>query len=111
MGDSIQQKYSALEDQIQNYKQNDSKLNSALLECNGNLQKAQEKITNLKKDKERLQAMAESAKGNMSDLQNEQRRQIQMLEMQILEGGDELKKIKRELSTAKAELDAVQKNA
>ena len=109
--DALREKYTALESEVQSYKENDATLTSALAECKANLTKAQEKITSLMKDKESLHAMAESAKGNISELQSERRRQMQYLENENLQLGDELKRTKKQLSEAKSELGMIQKNA
>ena len=108
--DSLKEKYSLLEMEVQTYEENDTKLTSALSECKANLKRATEKIAQLMTDKESLKAMAESAKGNISELQAERRRQMQYLENENLQLGDELKRTKKELSQAKSELDVVQKD-
>ena len=109
--DSLHEKYSALERQLKSYEDDDTMLTSALAECKANLKKAQEKISALMKDNESLKSMAESAKGNISELQSERRRQMQYLENENLQLGDELKRAKRELAAAKSAVDAFQKDA
>ena len=79
--DSLREKFSALESQVQSYEEKDAKLTDSL-------KKAQEKVASLMKEKESLQTMAESAKGNMSELQSERRRQMQYLENENLQLGD-----------------------
>jgi chromosome segregation ATPase len=109
--DSLQEKYSALERQLKSYEDNDTKLASALAECKANLNKAQEQISALIKDNKSLKSMAESAKGNFSELQSERRRQMQYLENENLQLGDELKRARRELAEAKSAVDSFQKDA
>lgn len=65
----------------------------------------------LTKDNELLKSMAESAKGNISELQNERRRQMQYLEHENLQLGDELKRAKNELAEAKFTVTAFQNDA
>ena len=109
--DDLRKKYTLLEQEVQGYEENDTKLTAALAEAKANLKKAQEKISLLMKDKESLKAMAESAKGNVSELQSERRRQMQYLENENLQLGDELKRTKKELSSAKSELDVIRKGS
>ena len=109
--DALRKKYTLLEQEVQGYEENDTKLTAALAEAKANLKKAQEKISLLMKDKESLKAMAESAKGNVSELQSERRRQMQYLENENLQLGDELKRTKKELSSAKSELDVIRKGS
>ena len=109
--DSLREKYSEVEHQVQSYEKKDSNMAIALAECKANLKKAQEKIAALVKDKESLEAIAKSAKGNISELQSERRRQMQYLENENLQLGEELNKTKKQLTEAKGELDAVQKDA
>ncbi|KAL7520313.1 hypothetical protein ACHAWX_005043 [Stephanocyclus meneghinianus] len=106
--DSLREKYSHLEGQLQFYKKTYDELSTSHEDCKVSLQKAQEKIAALKKDKESLQASHVSAKGNITELQSEQRRQMQWLEKENLQLGDELKKTKQELLQTKTELDSVQ---
>lgn len=106
--DSLREKYSHLEGQLQFYKKTYDELSSSHEDCKVSLQRAQEKIAALKKDKESLQASHVSAKGNITELQSEQRRQMQWLEKENLQLGDELKKTKQELLQTKTELDSVQ---
>lgn len=98
--DSLRERYSALERQAQSYG-----------ESKANLKNAQEKISALMREKESLQTMAANTKKNMSELQSERRRQMQYLENENLQLGDDLKKTKKALTETKAELDSVQKNA
>jgi len=109
--DSLHEKYSALERQLKSYEDDGTMLTSALAECKANLKKAQEKISALMKDNESLKSKAESAKGNISELQSERRRQMQYLENENLQLGDELKRARRELAAAKSAVDAFQKDA
>lgn len=109
--DSLRVKYDELEQELEENEESNRELSRANADCKLCLKKAQDKITALMKDKESLQSLAESAKGSVSELQSEKRRQMQYLENENLQLGDELKKTKMELQMTKAELDAVQKNA
>ncbi len=109
--DSLREKYSALECQVQGFEDKDAKLATALAECKDNLKKAQGKINALMKENDSLKAMAERAKGNISELQSERRRLTQYLENENLQLGDELKRTKKELTETKAEIDAIRKHA
>jgi hypothetical protein len=93
------------------YEVEDAKMAIALADCKANLKKAEEKIISLTKDNELLKSMAESAKGNISELQNERRRQMQYLENENLQLGDELKRAKKELAEAKFTVTAFQNDA
>lgn len=103
--DALREKCSALERQLKSYEDDDTKLAPSLAECKANLKKAQEKIATLKMDNESLKSMAESAKMNISELQSERRRQMQYLESENLQLGDDLKRARRELAQAKASVD------
>jgi phage shock protein A len=109
--DSLRKKYADLEGQLHVYKETNDELTNAHAECKVSLKKAQEKIAALTKDKESLQASHVSAKGSMSELQSEQRRQLQWLESENVQLGDELKRTKKELLQTKAQLDSVQKGS
>lgn len=109
--DSLREKYTALECQVQGFETKDAKMTTALAECKDNLKKAHGKVNALMKENESLKAMAERAKGNISELQSERRRLTQYLENENLQLGDELKRTKKELSDTKAEIDAIRKNA
>lgn len=109
--DSLRDKYSALEFEVQGFADKDEKMASALAECKDNLKKAQGKINALLKENESLKAIAERAKGNISELQSERRRLTQYLENENLQLGDELKRTKKELSDTKAEIDTIRKSA
>lgn len=97
---ALRVKYAALETEVQSRGENDAKLT-----------KAEEKIATLTKDKESLEAMAESAKGNISELQSERRRQLHHLSNENLNLGEELARTKKELADTKAELDAMHRNS
>lgn len=94
--DALREKVSELETQVASYD-----------ECKERLERAQGKIARLVKEKEELEATAERAKGNVSELQSERRRQMQYLENENLQLGDELKKTKKQLAAAKAERDTL----
>jgi len=87
------------------------KLISQLEESEDSLNKCQGKIAELVKDRNSLQGLAESAKHSVSELQSEKRRQMQFLENENLQLGEELKRAKKELQQTKAALDAAQKQA
>ena len=108
---ALREKYSELEAEVKVYKVKDAKMAIALADCKANLKKAEEKIISLLKDNELLKSMAKSAKGNISELQNERRRQMQYLENENLQLGDELKQAKKELAEAKFTVTAFQKDA
>jgi hypothetical protein len=65
----------------------------------------------LVKDRNSLQGLAENAKHSVSELQSEKRRQMQFLENENLQLGEELKRAKKELQQTKTALDAAQKQA
>ena len=65
----------------------------------------------LVKDQNSLQALAENAKHSVSELQSEKRRQMQFLENENLQLGEELKRAKKELQLTKTALEAAQKQA
>ena len=109
--DALREKYSELEAEVKVYEVEDAKMAIALADCKANLKKAEEKIISLSKDNELLKSMAESAKGNISELQNERRRQMQYLENENLQLGDELKRAKKELAEAKFTVTAFQNDA
>jgi len=109
--DSLREKYAELEKQVKIKDENDTKLATTLAECKTNLKKAEEKIAALAAEKETLAAAAANVKGNVSGLQSEHSRQLHHLSNENLQLGDELKRTKKELTQAKAELDAIQKNA
>lgn len=108
---SLKEKYSKLESQVQSYEEGDKKLRTALDECKSNLKRAQEKIAVLKKDKESLAEMAETAKKNISEMESAHRLQMQYLEKENLEVDSKLKKTRAELSEKKALLDTLQNGA
>jgi hypothetical protein len=87
------------------------KLIRQLEESEDSLNKCQVKIAELVKDRNSLQGLAESAKHSVSELQSEKRRQMQFLENENLQLGEELKRAKKELQQTKAALDAAQKQA
>jgi len=109
--DALREKYSELEAEVKVYEVEDAKMTIALADCKANLKKADEKIISLMKDNELLKSMAESAKGNRSELQKERRRQMQYLENENLQLGDELKRAKKELAEAKFTVTAFQNDA
>ena len=109
--DALREKYSELEAEVKVYEVENAKMAIALADCKANLKKAEEKIISLSKDNELLKSMAESAKGNISELQNERRRQMQYLENENLQLGDELKRAKKELAEAKFTVTAFQNDA
>ena len=109
--DALREKFSELEAEVKVYEVEDAKMAIALADCKANLKKAEEKIISLTKDNELLKSMAESAKGNISELQNERRRQMQYLENENLQLGDELKRAKKELAEAKCTVTAFQNDA
>jgi predicted nucleic acid-binding Zn-ribbon protein len=109
--DALREKYSELEAEVKVYEAEDAKMAIALADCKANLKKAEEKLISLSKDNELLKSMAESAKGNISELQNERRRQMQYLENENLQLGDELKRAKKELAEAKFTVTAFQNDA
>lgn len=109
--DALRKKYFELEAEVKVYEVEDAKMAIALADCKANLKKAEEKIITLTKDNELLKSMAESAKGNISELQNERRRQMQYLENENLQLGDELKRAKKELAEAKFTVTAFQNDA
>ena len=94
--DSLREKFSALEAQVRGYD-----------ECKDSLRNAQEKIARLTKDKESLEITAEKNKGSISDLQEERRRQLQYLENENLQLGDELKKTKKQRDELARERDTL----
>jgi len=108
---SLREKYAHLEGQLQFYKKTYDELSTSHEDCKVSLKRAQEKIASLTKDKDSLQASHVNARGNITELQSEQRRQMQWLEKENLQLGDELKKTKKELLQTKAELDSVQKGS
>ena len=109
--DALREKYSELEAEVKVYEVEDAKMAIALADCKANLKKAEEKLISLSKDNELLKSMAESAKGNISELQYERRRQMQYLENENLQLGDELKRAKKELAEAKFTVTAFQNDA
>ncbi|KAL3805856.1 hypothetical protein HJC23_007817 [Cyclotella cryptica] len=109
--DSLREKYADLESQLQFYKTTYDELSASHEDCKISLKRAQEKITALTKDKESLQASHISAKGNITELQSEQRRQMQWLEKENLQLGDELKRTRKELIQTRAELDSLHKGS
>lgn len=109
--DSLRQKYSDLENQLQFYKEANDELSNSHADCKASLKRAQEKISSLSNELKSLQASNVCAKGNMAELQSEQRRQMQWLEKENLQLGDELKKTKAELVQTKSQLDSVQKDS
>ena len=109
--DALREKYSELEAEVKVYEAEDAKMAIALADCKANRKKAEEKVISLSKDNELLKSMAESAKGNISELQNERRHQMQYLENENLQLGDELKRAKKELAEAKFTVTAFQNDA
>lgn len=109
--DALREKYSELEAEIKVYEVEDAKMAIVLADCKANLKNAEEKIISLSKDNELLKSIAERAKGNISVLQNERRRQMQHLENENLQLGDELKQAKKELAEAKFTVTAFQNDA
>jgi hypothetical protein len=82
------------------------KLNSQLEESRDSLNKSQGKIAELVKDRNSLQDLAVSAKRIVSELQSEKRRQMQFLENENLQLGDELKRVKKEMQQIRAVFNA-----
>ena len=74
--DSLRAKHSALEYQIERQTENDSGLTESLEKTKSSLNRANDKIKQLTKDKELLKSMAESTKCSMNELQTEKRRQV-----------------------------------
>lgn len=109
--DSLRAKHSALECQIESQTENDSGLAESLEKSKSSLNRANDKIKQLTKDKELLKSMAESTKCSMNELQTEKRRQMQYLESENLQLGEELKKAKKELAETRVSLDAAQNGA
>ena len=109
--DSLRQKYQNIEKQLQFYKETNDELSSSHADCKDSLKKAQEKIATLTKEHKSLQESHTNTKGSISDLQSEQRRQMQWLEKENLQLGDELKRTKKELLQTKTQLGSMQKSS
>ncbi len=108
--DALRAQHSSLEKQLKCHEYDRTKSATTLAECKANLKKAQEKIANLLKENESLKSMAENAKGNILELQSERRRQMQYLENENLQLGDDLKRVRKELAEAKSAADAFHKD-
>jgi DNA repair exonuclease SbcCD ATPase subunit len=109
--DSLREKYDDIEKQLQFYKETNNELSNSHADCQVDLKRAQNKISSLTNELKSLQESHTNAKGNMSDLQSEQRRQMQWLEKENLQLGDELKRTKKELVQTKSQLDSVHKGS
>jgi DNA repair exonuclease SbcCD ATPase subunit len=109
--DALREQHSSLEKLLKCHEYDGTKSATTLAECKANLKKAQEKIANLMRENESLKSMAENAKGNVLELQTERRRQMQYLENENLQLGDDLKRVRKELAEAKSAADAFHKDA
>ena len=109
--DSLREKCTECENQLQFYKETNAELSSVHQDCKENLKRAHEKIASLTKELKSLQESHTNTKGSMSELQDEQRRQLQWLEKENLQLGDELKRTKKELLQTKSRLNTAQKGS
>lgn len=109
--DSLRERFGELESELQGCLREKEKLINQLEQNEDSLNKCQGKIAELLKDRNSLQGLAENAKHSVSELQSEKRRQMQYLENENLQLGEELKKAKKELQQTKAALDAAEKQA
>jgi hypothetical protein len=109
--DALREQYSSLDKQLKCHEYDGRKLATTLAECKANLITAQEKIANLMKKNELLKLMAESTKEKILELQSKHRRQMQCLENENLQLGDDLKCVRKKLAEAKSTSGTFNKDA
>jgi uncharacterized protein (UPF0335 family) len=84
-----------------------AKLTHSEADLTRKLNDAKDKVASLRKERDHLKALAESERGNVADLESEKGRQVKYLEQENLQLMLDLKNAKKQLTSTRAQLDAM----